>query len=104
VGAPGAPTGLTGGSATGTSITLNWTAPLDNGGATITQYAVRSTTDNGVTWLTPYAYGPVGNPAATTLTFTGLTPATSYRFQVVAQNSVGWGAYSASSPTVSTTP
>jgi hypothetical protein len=87
-----------------TSIRVSWAAPANNGGATITQYAVRRSTDNGLTWQTPYAYTPVGNPAVTALTFTGLTPATAYRFQVVALNSVGWGPYSTLSTAVSTLP
>jgi FtsP/CotA-like multicopper oxidase with cupredoxin domain len=102
---PGAPTGVTGVSATSTSITLSWTPPADNGGASIAVYAVRISADNGLSWLGPvkYTYTPVGNPVATTLTWTGLTPSTPYRFQVGAYSSAGWGTWSAASPSVSTT-
>jgi hypothetical protein len=99
---PGAPTGLTGTNPTATSITLNWTPPADNGGATINRYMMRASTNNGVSYLTPYAVTPTGNPP-TTWVITGLTPGTSYVFQVVAQNSAGYGVWSSKSPAVSTT-
>src|SRR6185436_1240332 len=94
---PGAPTALTSTSATATSITLSWTPPVNNGGAPITRYSVRRSTDSGLTWLTPSTNTPIGSPA-TTLTVAALTPGTSYVFQVTAQNSVGWaGGWSATS-------
>jgi hypothetical protein len=53
--------------------------------------------------VTPYKYTPVSNPGATSLTWTGLTPDSSYRFQVTGQNSIGYGAWSAPSAAVRTT-
>jgi len=86
---------------TQTSITLNWVSPTNTGDTPITRYAVR-TSLNGGPWLTPYAYTPVANPAATTLTRTGLTSGASYRFQVIAQNTAGYGTYSLPSQAVIT--
>ena len=48
-GVPGAATGVVGSNATSTSIDVSWTAPND-GGSPIMQYAVRRSSDGGVTW------------------------------------------------------
>ena len=96
---PGAPTI---GTATfgNASATVTWTAPASNGGAAITGYVV-----------TPYKGGfaqatQTFNSAATTETVTGLTNGSSYTFKVAAINSVGTGAQSAASNSVTpaTTP
>jgi len=60
-------------------VTLNWLAPLNNGGAAITRYEVAL--NNGV-WVT--AQGTTWH------TFTGLTPGT-HTFRVRAVNSAGAG-------------
>ncbi len=90
---PGAPTigTVTGGNA---SVAVSWTAPASNGGATITGYVV-----------TPYIGGVAQttqtfNSAATTETVTGLTNGTAYTFKVAAINSMGTGAQSAASSSV----
>jgi len=93
---PGTPTNV---SATGGdgSATVSWTAP-SNGGAPITSYTV-----------TPYigstaqpATAVNGSPPVTNATVTGLTNGTAYTFTVTATNSVGTGAVSA--PSTSVTP
>jgi hypothetical protein len=80
--APDAPTGVTATRGDG-QVVLSWTAPSNNGGTSITGYAI---TYSGGTITT-------GN---TTYTVTGLTNGTAYNFQVAAVNSVGQGAWSGS--------
>ena len=95
--APGPVTGLHGIPGDGRA-TLQWTAPADDGGAPITQYAVRRHAD---------AYCQAGVTqtivaAASTLeaTFAGLTNATDYCFTVAASTVAGTTA----SPAVKVTP
>ncbi len=89
--------------ATGTSIDVSWSAPSD-GGSPILEYVVRRSTDGGATWLPGYA-SVTGNPAGTSVTVQGLTPGTSYVFQVAVRNGVGWaGIWSTSSAQASTVP
>jgi hypothetical protein len=85
------PTAPTIGTATAgnTQATLSFTAPASNGGATITGYTVTSL-PGGIT-----ATG-TGSP----ITVTGLTNGTAYTFTVRAQNSIGLGAPSAASNSV----
>ncbi|NDG03692.1 MAG: fibronectin type III domain-containing protein, partial [Synechococcaceae bacterium WBB_34_004] len=86
---PGAPTSLM--AAAGNAlVVLAWTAPADNGGSAITDYAVQFSSNSGATWTT-FADG---TSTATTATVTGLTNGTSYAFRVAAVNSAGVGAYS----------
>ncbi|MDQ1458046.1 MAG: hypothetical protein QOH28_3666 [Actinomycetota bacterium] len=90
VGAPVAPTGVSAVPGPGgTSVTIHFTAPNNNGSA-LTGYIV-----------TPrYKFKPVGSqtfPAsATTVTVTGLQTTKSYTFLVAATNARGTGAQSAS--------
>jgi hypothetical protein len=90
VGIPTAPTGVSAVPGPGgTSVTIHFTAPNNNGSA-ITGYVV-----------TPrYKFNPVGTqtfPAsATTVTLTGLQTAKSYTFLVAATNAHGTGAQSLS--------
>jgi hypothetical protein len=81
---PNAPTGVNG-SAGNQLVNLNWSAPGNNGGSTITSYTV--------TWSTGSYTTANATPSAT---ITGLIGGTSYTFTVVATNSMGSGA--ASSP------
>ena len=85
---PDAPTGLTlvGGN---TQFTASWTAPVNDGNATITGY------------ILDYRLGVIGNWTSAnvtglTTTITGLTVAGSYQVRVAAVNSVGTGGHSAS--------
>lgn len=101
--APGAPTGLTAGATTTTSVALTWTAPATGGYYTnfSANYALHG---SGI--YVPFTPGP-GRTAAQTIT--GLTPSpggTSYDFKVAATGEGGQGAFSSivtasTSPTVS---
>jgi titin len=92
---PGAPTGLTGASGAA-RVALNWTAPADNGSSAITDYIVEF--NDGVSWAI-FAHDP---STTTSMSVTGLTNGTGYTFRVSAVNSVGTGASSAVS--ISVTP
>ena len=93
---PGAPSGLVG-TAAASSVVLSWTAPTDDGGSPITGYRVQvyegaSGTPSGT---------PLDSPGTgRTLTVTGLTNGTTYRFDVAAVNAVGTGPASAKSAPV----
>ena len=83
---PGAPTGVTATVANASSV-VSWTAPIFNGGSTITGYTITS------------------NPGAltcttTTLTCTvsGLTNGTAYTYSATARNAAGTSSSSVSSP------
>jgi hypothetical protein len=78
--APGTPSA----SSTGTSATITWTAPGDNGGKAVTSYRIQRSTDN-INFSTI-----VASTGTTSLTYTntGLTPGTKYYYRVAAINSV----------------
>jgi hypothetical protein len=78
--APGTPTA----SSTGTSATITWTAPADNGGKAVTSYRIQRSTDN-INFSTI-----VASTGTTDLTYTntGLTPGTKYYYRVAAINAV----------------
>ncbi len=63
-------------------VTLNWEAPADNGGSSITNY--QYSYDDGTTWTDVPA-------ADTNVTVSGLTNGTEYTFEVRAVNEVGGG-------------
>lgn len=93
--APGRPMGVN--AAPGTSsATVSWTAPISMGGSPITGYTVQYSFDGGATWTT----ATMCTGTATSCTVTGLTPGTSYLFQVAATNVVGTSEYSSSSPSI----
>lgn len=52
VATPGAPTGLTLGTATTTSRQLSWTAPTFVGGSAISDYVIQYSANGGTTWTT----------------------------------------------------
>jgi hypothetical protein len=62
-------------------VILDWDAPISDGGAAITKY--EASKDNGSTWI--------NTNNTSTYTFTGLTNATSYTFQIRAVNGLGYG-------------
>lgn len=99
----GAPTSVSA-TAGNTQATVFWTAPVDNGGYTITDYAVQFSSDSGTSWTT-FADG---TSTATSATVTGLTNGTAYVFRVAAINAAGTGPYSSATssvtPGVSTDP
>jgi prepilin-type N-terminal cleavage/methylation domain-containing protein len=97
---PGVPTGL--------EVTmgyrqasLTWTAPENDGGASISDYVVQFSANGGVSWST-FADGVSTNTSATV---TGLQDSTNYTFRVAAVNSVGTGTASqTASDSTATTP
>jgi len=94
--APAAPTGLTA-TAGNAQASLSWTAPSGVAASVpITDYAVQFSTNGGSTWTT--ATDTVST--ATSATLTGLTNESAYVFRVAAINSVGTGAYSTASRSV----
>ena len=80
---PDPPTGLTATPGNG-QVSLSWSAPSNNGGASISGYKVFRGTSAGGEGTTP-----VGTPAGTTFTDTSLTNGTIYYYTVKAVNSVG---------------
>jgi hypothetical protein len=88
---PGAPTVGTAVKLTSVSARVPFTPPASNGGASISNYTVTSTPGN-----------IVASGSTSPITVTGLTPATSYTFRVVATNFVGDGTQSAASNSITT--
>ena len=85
---PGAPTGLTA-TASGTStIDLDWTAPSDDGGASISGYKIEVSSNGGTSWS-----NREGNTGSTSTSYahTGLSAGTTRHYRVSAINSVGTG-------------
>jgi len=70
-----------------TSVTVSWT-PNSDGGSAITAFEVGYGTSSSAPTSTSTGTSPK--------IISGLTPGTTYYFWVRAQNSVGWGPYSAS--------
>ena len=73
------------GSITAASATVQWLAPLDSGGAPVTDYQVETSVNGGRTWLL------VRKPASTlrAVRLSNLRPERSYAVRVRARNSVG---------------
>jgi titin len=95
-----APTGFNSTSITTGAATLGWSAPTDNGGASVTDYKVEISRD-GNSWTT------VPRTASTSRSqnVTGLAPGTTYQVKVSALNSVGYSTPLAGSfKTLATTP
>ena len=88
---PGAPTSLTA-TASGTStINLSWTAPSNDGGASISGYRIEVSPNGNSNWS-----NRVANTGSTTTSYghTGLSAGTTRHYRVSAINSVGTGAAS----------
>lgn len=81
---PDAPTGLTSSDVGSSSLKLSWSAPGDNGGASITNYRVRRANNS------EGGYVDTNTGTARSLTVTGLTRGNIYTFSVDAQNSAGF--------------
>ncbi|MFZ4723894.1 MAG: BNR-4 repeat-containing protein [Paludibacter sp.] len=77
---PGTPTGLSA-TAGSTQASVAFTAPVNNGGATILDYTATSSPGSKTATLTQAGSGSI--------TVTGLTNGTAYTFTVTARNSVG---------------
>ncbi|MEY4068921.1 MAG: hypothetical protein RLZZ332_1257, partial [Actinomycetota bacterium] len=67
---------------------LSWSAPTQAGGASVTDYLIEYSSNNGTSWST-FADGV---STATSATVTGLTNGTTYSFRVSAMNSAGTSA------------
>lgn len=89
---PTAPANLAG-VAGNRQVSLTWSIPVSNGGADLTDYIIRYSSDNGATW-TRFVDGI---STATTATVTGLTNGVDYVFKVLAVNKLGIGMSSATS-------
>jgi len=94
---PRAPTNVLGKAGYG-EVSLTWDKPIASGGAWITDYQVRYSSDGGATWK------KFERPAsiATSAVVTGLAHSTAYVFSVAAINSAGTGESSNKSPSVTT--
>ena len=95
--APGKPTNVAGAPGDA-SVALSWTAPADNGAA-ITEYRIRSSADNGVTW-SPVI---ISKSSTTAFKVTGLRNGAPHVFKVRARNSIGLGPWSAASAPITPT-
>lgn len=93
---PNAPTIGTATSTGSTTATVAYTAPADDGGATITSYTATSS-PSGIT-------GTLSQAGSGTITVSGLAGATSYTFTVTATNSAGTSAASSASSSITTLP
>ena len=92
---PNAPTTLL--TTSGDSLVLlSWTAPINNGGSTITNYIVEYSSNNGTLWV---EFPSIINTALNK-TITGLSKGTSYIFKVRAVNIAGPSLYSSNSVAV----
>lgn len=87
---PETPTAVTTGSATPTTIALSWTAPSNDGGSAINGYAIQKSSDGGSTWDT----FTVTNTTSVSISVTGLSNSTTYKFRVAAKNTNGQGPFS----------
>ena len=88
---PGQPRNLRARATGPTSITLAWDAPASDGGERITGYTIRERGPNDNSWN---IIRPNTGSNATTFERRGLQPASAYRYQVAAINSVGAGQWS----------
>jgi Fibronectin type III domain len=88
---PGIPTGVSATATSSSAISVSFSAPASNGGASIDYYQAVCTGSgtNSATGTSP-------------ISITGLNPSTSYTFQVRAHNSIGYGSYSSSTGTATT--
>ncbi len=94
---PSAPTNLVA-VAGNNRVSLQWAAPLSNGGKSVSKYVVQYSTDQGSSWMTASTM-LTNRPSASV---TGLTNGGAYVFRVAAVNSAGTGAFA--SPTAPVVP
>ena len=94
--APGAPTIGSATALSPTSVSITFTAPANNGGATIETYTATST-PGSIT-------GRVFQSGSGSITITGLTSSTAYTFRVTASNSAGTSSASGATASITTPP
>jgi uncharacterized delta-60 repeat protein len=94
--APGAPTIGSATALSPTSVSITFTAPANNGGATIETYTATST-PGSIT-------GRVLQSGSGSITITGLTSSTAYTFRVTAANSAGTSSASGATASITTPP
>jgi len=97
--APGAPTSVTASlPATygNTTALVSWTAPVMLGSPALKDYVIQYSSDSGSTFTT----FSDGVSTSTSTTVTGLTNGTAYVFRVAAVNTIGTGAFSDNSNSV----
>ncbi|CAB4604146.1 unannotated protein [freshwater metagenome] len=92
--APGAPTIGTATATGTTTATVDFTAPSSDGGSAILSYTATSTPGSITATITQAGSG--------TISITGLTPATSYTFEITALNQVGASVSSSASNSITT--
>ena len=85
---PSAPAAPTVTAASSSSVEVDWDAPTEDGGTTVTGYDVQYRASGGSTWT------QIDNLTATETTITSLSSDTTYEVQVRAQNSNGEGSWS----------
>lgn len=89
-------------SARNQGVLLNWDAPVNDGGKTITAYIVEYSSDIGLTWVYFDQLDgnglPLNKDPNTIRTIDGLVNGNSYIFRVYAINSIGVGLASDASP------
>jgi hypothetical protein len=88
---PAAPTGFV--ATTSTQVSFSWSVPID-GGSTLTGYVIQSSPAGANTWTN---VATIAASATSYVAATGFTASSSYDFRIAATNSVGTGAYSATS-------
>ena len=88
---PGAPTGVSASATSCSAISVSFTAPTCTGHLTIDYYQAVCT-----------GSGTHSATGSSPISVTGLSPSTSYTFKVRAHNSVGYGSYSSSTGTATT--
>ncbi|WP_375487882.1 beta strand repeat-containing protein [uncultured Jatrophihabitans sp.] len=91
--APSAPAGLSA-TVSGTTATLSWSAPIDDGGAAITGFVLSTKIGSAPATTSPL------DASATTTTVTGLPIGTAVSFSAMAVNAVGQSAPATASVTV----
>jgi hypothetical protein len=97
--APGAPTSVTASlPATygNTTASVSWTAPVMVGSPALSDYVIQYSSNSGSTWTT---FSDTVS-TATSVTVTGLSNGTAYVFRVAAVNTIGTGAFSGNSNSV----
>jgi hypothetical protein len=90
--ASGTPSGTRGNA----QVSLSWSAPTYNGGASISDYTIEYSSNSGSSWSTFSRSAST----STSATITGLTNGTSYLFRVTPINSQGSGVVSSNSSAV----